>query len=102
MPKEHALVESVALRHATVTIKPFISDNPNTGLKEYNMVVHERILHTDCVVCKADGRTKEYLTGVNEMAESVQSLSGEEKEAKITELEKRLAALEAIIKNQTK
>ncbi len=97
MGKEHALVESVALRHAAIAIKPFISDNPNTGLKEYNMAVHERIKHTDIVVCKVDGRTKEYLTGINEAAESVQMLEGEEKEARIKSIRELVVRAENAI-----
>lgn len=83
--KQYSHVESVALKHAAIAIKAYKENaDPNTGLREYNMVMHETIHHTDCVICNADGKTKTYKCGLNENAKEIQTIKNpEEKEAKI-------------------
>lgn len=82
--KQYAILESVALKYAALSIRPFMGPGANTGLKEYNMVIHENIVHTDCIVCHADGRTKTYLCGLNEKVPEIQNIQNDdEKQAKI-------------------
>lgn len=97
MPKQYTLVDSVSIKHAKIAIKKFVGDNPNMGLKEYNMAVHDNIKHTDCVMCTADGQTKTYKTGLNEQDFSITSLDKEEKEAKIKSIRMLVARAENTI-----
>lgn len=95
MAKNYALAESVALKHAKFSIKPLVrKDRPNTGLFEYNMVMHETVKHTDQVYCKADGRVKVYKTGLDETVSDVQTLPDEEKAAKIASIRRLVARAE--------
>jgi len=92
--KEYALTESPALKYAKISIKPFLSEDDNTGLKEYNMVVHEGIRHIDVIVCKSNNNQKTYLTGLNEFSKEVQTLDKEERQARIKEIRKIIAKAE--------
>jgi len=94
MAKQFSFVEPVALKHARLSIKPYVGQSINTGLKEYNMVVHDNIKHTDCVICISDGRTKTYKTGLNENTAEVQTLHGDEKIAKIKSIRQLVARAE--------
>jgi hypothetical protein len=98
--KQFAFVESPALKFAKISIKPFIGKDDNTGLKEFNMVVHEGIRHIDIIVCKSDKGRKVYKTGLNEFDESIatmdQAFSGESIEEIKAKKEEKAAKIKSI------
>ncbi len=97
MAQKYALVESPALKHAKLSIKPYVGKADNTGLKSYNMVIHERVWHTDTIPCRVDGLTKTYKTGLNEFAPEVQNLPKEKKEATIRNIRELVVKAENIL-----
>lgn len=97
MDKSLVMQTSAALKFSKLSIKPYLNGSSNMGLGTYNMVIHERIWHTDQVICKVDGKTKTYTTGLNESSPEVQNLkyiSEEQFEAKVIEIRRLVAKAE--------
>lgn len=93
--QDYVIRESIALKMAKFSIKPFKDGGDNgTGLKKYGMVLHEGTCHTANPLCKVDGKIKTYCTGLNEDATEVQDLDTEKKEAKIKAIRQLVARAE--------
>lgn len=99
MQKQLVLQMSAALKFAPLSIKPFFSSRRNMGLENWNMVVHSGIVHTDQVICKVDGKTKTYITGLNEKSRDMQDLAIEAQhdEAAKEKYEARIIAIRRLV-----
>lgn len=91
---QYVMRESIALKMAKFSIKPFKDSDDGMGLKKWGMVIHERTCHTATPFCKVDGKIKTYRTGLNEDAPEVQDLPIEKKEAKIKAIRQLVAKAE--------
>lgn len=80
---------------STVSIKPYVSGQPNMGLEKYEEATFPGAIQPDRVFCDTKGNIKTYRTGLNEFAASVQSMTNKvEKEAKIKSIRETVAFLE--------
>jgi len=79
-----------------IAIRPFFDPNvENLGLQNYQMVVYEGVFHEEQLACIEMNGTKRYVTGLNPFAPDVKVLPEEEREARIREINKKVAQLEA-------
>lgn len=70
-----ALEPSIAVKHSSVSIRPFVSGRANFGLERYNMVVADGVKHRCPVTVIGTGRIKEYITGLNEQSIEMKKLA---------------------------
>jgi hypothetical protein len=78
-----------------VSIKPYISGEPNAGLEKYDMVVADGAQHKELLGLVERNGIKCYLTGLNELAPEVQNIRDtEKKEATIRDIRKTIVFLE--------
>ena len=81
-----------------VAIKPFISGQPNAGLEKYDLVVAQGAQHKELLGFIDRNGTKQYLTGLNELAPEVQMIRDpEQKDATILDIRKTVVFLENTI-----
>lgn len=90
---------SPSVSFAPLSIKPLITKKRNGGLENYGMVVHDKIVHTDCVMFRTIGDpvngTKTYITGLNEDTDEIQDTKDlEVKNAKIANIRRKVAKYE--------
>jgi len=79
-----------------ISIRPFFDPNvENLGLQNYQMVVYEGVFHEEQLACIEMNGTKRYITGLNPFAPDVKVLPQEEREARINEINRKVAQLEA-------
>ena len=79
-----------------ISIRPYFSDsNENMGLEKYGMILHDEVYHTEQLTCLEVNGVKRYVTGLNEFAPEVKTLPKKEREAKIREIRRAVAQLEA-------
>lgn len=79
-----------------IAIRPFFDPNvENLGLQNYQMVVYEGVFHEEQLACIEMNGTKRYITGLNPFAPDVKVLPQEEREARINEINRKVAQLEA-------
>jgi len=79
-----------------VSIKSYFNPNlENMGLEQYGLVVHDGVYHTEQLCCIENNGIKRYVTGLNEFAPDVKKLPEKERDAKILDIRKTVAALEA-------
>jgi hypothetical protein len=80
----------------SIAIRPFFnSSKQNMGLENYGMALHDGVWHEENLACLELNGVKRYVTGLNEFAPDVKMLPPAEKEAKIKEIRKTVAQLEA-------
>lgn len=78
-----------------VSIKPYNSGLLNAGLEKYDMVIADGAQHKELLGLIERNGVKEYLTGLNEMAPQVLSISDDEqREAVIVDIRKTVVFLE--------
>ena len=79
-----------------ISIRPYFSEsNENMGLEKYGMILHDEVYHTEQLTCLEVNGVKRYVTGLNEFAPEVKTLPKKEREAKIREIRRAVAQLEA-------
>jgi len=94
------LEKTDAVKDGSICIRAYFNPElDNMGLEKYNMSLHEGAYHSESIACLERNGIKRYITGLNEFAPEIKSLSAEKKAAKIkqirehvVELEKELAA----------
>jgi hypothetical protein len=87
-------------RASTISVRPFVDPNPNMGLENYRMVLFEGIVHEEPLMCKESNGIKRYITGLNEFAPEIKSISDpDEREAAINEIRQTVAQLEKELKS---
>ena len=87
-------------KRSNIAIRPYFDPLvDNMGLQKYGLSLFDGAFHEESIACLEINGIKRYLTGLNEFAPEVKSLSIEEQEAKIkqirsvvSQLEKELAA----------
>ena len=91
------LVEKVAhYKKGPIAIRPFFDNrSSNMGLEKYGLTLFEGVSHEEQLACLENNGVKRYLTGLNEFAPEVKMLDKVKKKAKITEIRKTVAQLEA-------
>ena len=65
------------------------------GLEDYGMSLFDGVTHNEQLACLENNGVIRYITGLNEFAPDVKMLPPKEKEAKIKEIRKVVAQLEA-------
>src|SRR4051812_47386521 len=99
---------SPAIKHAPLSIKPFMKEGTkNMGLERYNMVVHNGIVQTDVPMFRAIGEgayaSKTYITNLNEDAPEVQGIKDdEERNARIATIRRMVARAERYLASNLK
>jgi hypothetical protein len=79
-----------------ISVRPyFTSEMENMGLEKYGMILHDEVYHTEQLTCLEINGVKRYVTGLNEFAPAVKTLPKKEREAKIKEIRRAVAQLEA-------
>ena len=73
----------------------FDQSNENMGLENYAMSLFEGVVHEEELTCLEINGIKRYVTGLNEFAPEVKKLPTAERHAKIREIRKAVAQLEA-------
>ena len=83
-------------KNQSVAIRPYFDDqNENMGLEKYNMTLFDGVFHHESLACLEQNGIKRYVTGLNEFAPSVKKLPADKRAAKIKEIRKVVAQLEA-------
>ena len=83
-------------KNQTIAIRPFFNPSTeNMGLEQYGLSLHDGVFHEESLACLEFNGVKRYVTGLNEFAPEVKKLAPKEKKAKITEIRKVVAQLEA-------
>lgn len=80
--------------NSSISIRPYVSNQPNMGLERNQMVVFEGVFHEEPLICLENNGVKRFVTGLNEFAPEVKMLSEEEREAKIKQIRMTVAQLE--------
>jgi len=95
---EYSHVETLSNDHkknAKISIRPFVpEDDANMGLRGYDMVVFEGIVHEEPLACIEHHGVKRYINGLNEFAPELKDLSDDERIARIKYIRKTVAQLE--------
>lgn len=79
-----------------ISIKPFFDPTvENLGLQNYGLSLFDGVYHEEQLACIELNGTKRYITGLNPFAPDVKMLPKEMKEARIKEITKVVAQLEA-------
>lgn len=79
-----------------IAIKPFFDPNvDNLGLQNYGLALFDGVYHEEQLSCIELNGTKRYITGLNPFAPEVKLLPKEQREARIIEINKIVAQLEA-------
>lgn len=79
-----------------ISIKPFFDPNvDNLGLQNYGLALFDGVFHEEQLACIDLNGTRRYLTGLNPYAPEIKRLPPEQKEAKIIEINRIVAQLEA-------
>ena len=91
-------VETPGLKtYKKVSIRPYFDASvENMGLENYNLALYDGVYHTEQLCCLEMNGIKRYVSGLNEFAPEVKMIKNkEEREAKISEIRKVVADLEA-------
>jgi len=95
--EDYTIVEKYQqAKKQTVAIRPFFNPaKENMGLEKYGLALHDGVYHEESLACLEMNGVKRYVTGLNEFAPEVKMLPPKEKKAKIKEIRKVVAELEA-------
>jgi hypothetical protein len=96
--EDYTIVEKYqqAKKSSTIAIRPYFNPNKeNMGLETYGLSLHDGVFHQESLACLEMNGVKRYVTGLNEFAPEVKMLAPKEKKAKIKEIRKVVAELEA-------
>ena len=80
-----------------ISIRPFFDpDVENMGLEKYNINLFDGVFHEEPVTCIENNGIQRYVTGLNPFAPEIKKMANkDEREAKIKEINKVVAELEA-------
>jgi hypothetical protein len=82
-------------KRSTIAIRPFFqSAVDNMGLQNYGLSLFEGAFHEEQLACLEVNGIKRYLTGLNEFAPEVKTLSLDDQEAKVKEIRRVVSHLE--------
>jgi hypothetical protein len=82
-------------KKSNVKIKPYFNPQvDNMGLQKYGLSLFDGAFHEESIACLEINGIRRYLTGLNEFAPEIKSLSLEEQEAKIKEIRRVVSHLE--------
>ena len=83
-------------KSGSVAIRQYFEETKeNMGLEKYNMTLFDGVFHHESLACLEQNGIKRYVTGLNEFAPDVKKLPADKKAAKIKEIRKVVAQLEA-------
>ena len=83
-------------KNQSVAIRPYFDEqNENMGLEKYNMTLFDGVFHHESLACLEQNGIKRYVTGLNEFAPAVKKLPADKRAAKVKEIRKVVAQLEA-------
>jgi hypothetical protein len=78
-----------------VKIKPYFDRSvSNMGLEDYGITLFDGVKHMEQLACIERNGIVRYVTGLNEFSPEVKNLTGDDKQAKITQIRKTVAELE--------
>jgi hypothetical protein len=81
---------------SSIAVRPYFNPGKeNMGLETYGLSLHDGVFHEESLACLEMNGVKRYVTGLNEFAPDVKMLPAKEKKAKIAEIRKTVAELEA-------
>ena len=94
--KEITLIEKYQEgKNQSIAIRSFFdSSSENMGLENYGMSLFEGVVHEEELSCLEVNGIKRYVTGLNEFAPEIRTLSPERRVAKINEIRKAVSTLE--------
>lgn len=79
-----------------IAIKPFFDPNvDNLGLQKYGLAMFDGVFHEEQLACIEMNGTKRYITGLNPYAPEIKVLPPDVREARVNEINKIVAQLEA-------
>jgi hypothetical protein len=82
-------------KKSNVKIKPYFNPQvDNMGLQKYGLSLFDGAFHEESIACLEINGIKRYLTGLNEFAPEIKSLSLEDQEAKVKEIRRVVSHLE--------
>jgi hypothetical protein len=82
-------------KKSNVKIKPYFNPQvDNMGLQKYGLSLFDGAFHEEPIACLEINGIKRYLTGLNEFAPEIKSLSLEDQEAKVKEIRRVVSHLE--------
>ena len=83
-------------KNQSVAIRPYFDEQQeNMGLEKYNMTLFDGVFHHESLACLEQNGIKRYVTGLNEFAPAVKKLPADKRAAKVKEIRKVVAQLEA-------
>ena len=83
-------------KNQSIAIRVFFDQtDENMGLENYGMSLFEGVVHQEELSCLELNGIKRYVTGLNEFAPEIKKLSTDKRNAKVREIRKAVAQLEA-------
>jgi hypothetical protein len=97
MKTDYTIVEKYQHgKSSTIAVRPYFSPGKeNMGLEQYGLSLHDGVFHEENLACLEMNGVKRYVTGLNEFAPEVKMLSKDARAAKVKEIRKTVAQLEA-------
>jgi len=90
------MVQVASGTQSKVAVKPYFNARvDNMGLENYGLSLFDGVKHQEQLACLEINGINRYLTGLNEFAPEVKKLSKEAREAKVRQIRKAVAELEA-------
>jgi hypothetical protein len=97
---DFTMVQTGMNRKTSIAVRPYFDQQAgNMGLEDYGMSLFDGVTHNEQLACLEINGVLRYVTGLNEFAPEVKTLTQEDKEARVrqirtsvSELEKELAA----------
>ena len=82
-------------KNKTIAIRPYFDETKeNMGLEKYNMTLFDGVWHHESIACHERNGIARYITGLNEFAPEVKTLTGADKKLKIKEIRETVCQLE--------
>jgi hypothetical protein len=82
-------------KKSTIAIRPYFDTKvDNMGLQKYGLSLFDGAFHEESIACLEINGIRRYLTGLNEFAPEVKTLSLEDQEAKVKQIRTVVAQLE--------
>jgi hypothetical protein len=81
-------------KNQNIAIRPFVTNNENMGLENYNMSLYDNVYHEEALTCLDINGVRRYVTGLNEFAPEVKQLPKLEREAKVKQIRTAVCELE--------
>lgn len=92
---DFTMVETGTNRKTAIAVRPYFDQRAtNMGLEDYGMSLFDGVTHNEQLACLELNGVIRYVTGLNEFAPEIKTLTSEDKEARVKQIRASVAELE--------